>query len=85
MMKCAINKNREVNNMKPTREEYEEALNTKETFARWISLEAKRRDELLDQLCDVVDNIKLYKVQYNKADEVVMKYELYEQIEKERK
>ena len=71
--------------MKPTREEYEEALNSKETFARWIGLESKRRDELLDQLCDVVDNIKLYKAQYDKADEVVAKYVIYEQIEKERK
>lgn len=71
--------------MKPTREEYEEALNTKATFARWISLEAKRRDELLDELCDVVDNIKLYKAQYDKANEIVEKYVIYEQIEKERK
>lgn len=71
--------------MKPTREEYEEALNTKGTFARWISLEAKHRDELLDQLCDVVDNIKLYKAQYDKANEIVEKYVIYEQIEKERK
>lgn len=71
--------------MKPTRVEYEEALNTKETFARWINLEAKRRDKLLDELCDVVDNIKLYKAQYDKANEIIEKYVIYEQIEKERK
>ena len=38
-----------------------------------------------DELCDVVDNIKLYKAQYDKANEIVEKYVIYEQIEKERK
>lgn len=69
---------------KPTREDYETALKSREMFADWIGRENKRRDKLLDELLDTRESIKSYKGQYDKANEVVKLYEMYEQIEKER-
>lgn len=69
---------------KPTREEYETALKSKVAFADWIKRESELRDEYLDKLLNVRENIKFYKEQYENASEIVTKYEIYEEIEKER-
>lgn len=67
---------------KPTREDYETALKSREMFADWIGRENKRRDKLLDELLDIRESIKAYKGQYDKANEVVMLYEMYEEVKK---
>lgn len=67
---------------KPTKEDYETALKSREMFADWIGRENKRRDKLLDELLDIRESIKAYKGQYDKANEVVMLYEMYEEVKK---
>ena len=70
---------------KPTREEYDTAIKYKAEFSDLIRRENELRDKYLDELLNIRESIKFYKEQYDKASGVVTKYELYEEIEKERK
>ena len=70
---------------KPTREEYETALKDKAAFTDWIERESELMDEYLDKLLDVRENIRLYKERLVKANDVILKYKLYKEIEEELK
>lgn len=66
---------------KPTVEEYEKALQDRNDFRSWLSMECKRRDEFLDELLNSRENIKMYRESLDKANEIIQKYEIYQEIE----
>ena len=67
----------------PTREEYETALKEKAAFTDWIERESELMDEYLDKLLDIRENIRLYTKRLVKANDVILKYQLYEETEEE--
>lgn len=69
---------------KPTVEEYEKALQERNNLRSWLSMECKRRDEFLDELLNSRENIKMYEESLEKANDVIRKYEIYQEIESER-
>lgn len=69
---------------KPTVEEYEKALQERNNLRSWLSMEHKRRDEFLDELLNSRENIKMYKKSLEKVNDVIRKYEIYQEIESER-
>ena len=69
---------------KPTVEEYEKALQERNNLRSWLSMECKRRDEFLDELLNSRENIKMYEKSLEKANDVIRKYEIYQEIESER-
>ena len=66
---------------KPTVEEYEKALQERNDLRSWLSMECKRRDEFLDKLLKSRENIKMYEKSLEKANDVIRKYEIYQEIE----
>ena len=44
-------------------------------------MECKRRDEFLDKLLNSRENIKMYEKSLEKANDVIRKYEIYQEIE----
>ena len=66
---------------KPTVEEYEKALQERNDLRSWLSMEYKRRDEFLDELLNSRENIKMYEKSLEKANDVIQKYEIYQEIE----
>ena len=71
--------------MRPTIEEYNEALKDKAAFTDWIERESELMDEYLDKLLDVRENIRLYTKRLVNANDVILKYQLYEETEEEMK
>lgn len=69
---------------KPTIEEYEKALQERNNLRSWLSMECKRRDEFLDELLNSRENIKMYEKSLEKVNDVIRKYEIYQEIESER-
>lgn len=68
---------------KPTKEAYEKALESKRICQSCVKEEIKRRDDLLDQLLDSRETIKRYQEALKNADDVIQRYEIYCEIEKE--
>ena len=66
---------------KPTVEEYEKALQERNDLRSWLSMEHKRRDKFLDELLNSRENIKMYQESLEKTNEVIQKYEIYQEIE----
>lgn len=66
---------------KPTAKEYEKALQERNDLRSWLSMECKRRDEFLDNLLNSRENIKMYQESLDKVNEVIQKYEIYQEIE----
>ena len=66
---------------KPTEKEYEKALQERNDLRSWLSMECKRRDEFLDNLLNSRENIKMYQESLDKVNEVIQKYEIYQEIE----
>lgn len=66
---------------KPTVEGYEKALQERNNLRSWLSMEYKRRDEFLDKLLNSRENIKMYEKSLEKANDVIRKYEIYQEIE----
>lgn len=67
---------------KPTEQEYKDALHSKKTFSEWLNIEYKNRDKLLDELLNSRETIKCYTQQLKQANEIIQKYEIYEELER---
>ena len=65
--------------MQPTKKQYEEAKNDKKNMTEWIRMELRRQETLLDELADIRDNLRLYRQTLEKAKEIIMFYEAYEE------
>lgn len=70
---------------KPTVEEYEKALQARNDFRSWLGMEYERRDKYLDELLNSRENIKTYQENLDKANDIIRKYEIYQEIENEKK
>lgn len=70
---------------KPTAEEYEKALQERSTYRSWLAMEFKRRDEYLDELLNSRENIKMYQESLDKANDIIQKYEIYQEVECEKR
>lgn len=68
---------------KPTKEEYDKAVQDVSNLASWIHMERDRQNKLLDEALDCRKNIKLYEEAYVNANNVIIKWNMYEQIKKE--
>ena len=68
----------------PTVEEYQAALKTKTLLADWIGIEKENLDKLLDQIIDSRKTILAYQSEYQKAREIVDRYRIYEELEREK-
>lgn len=66
---------------KPTVEEYNNALQQKETLIDWLRREREYQDKLLDSLVNTRNNILMYKKAIEEADLVIQKYKIYEEVE----
>ena len=64
----------------PTKEEYEEAMQNVIYLKDWIARENKRRDGLINQLCDSQKLLEEYKEALDYQKDIVMKYELYYEL-----
>lgn len=64
----------------PTKEEYEEAMNTVVFLKNSISMEKKRREELIDKLCTSQKILKDYEKILEEKKEIVDKYRIYQEI-----
>ena len=65
---------------KPTSDAYEKAKKDCELYSNCIYLSRKRKNELLDDLCDERASEKFYVEMYEKCKEIVRRYEIYEEI-----
>jgi hypothetical protein len=66
---------------KPSKEEYEKAKKDKEYAANCLFLSRKRRDDLIDELTRERGHEKLYMELYEKHQDIIRRYEIYEEIE----
>ena len=64
----------------PTREEYEKALKSKRFLDDSIRREYKRRDDLINQLCDSQKMLDDYRKALNYQKDIIQKYEIYQEI-----
>lgn len=64
----------------PTKEEYEEALESKKYLDDAIRREYKRRDNLINQLCGSQKLLDGYREALDYQKDIIMKYELYQEI-----
>lgn len=64
----------------PTKEEYEEALESKKYLTDVINREYKRRDELINHLCGSQKLLDGYREALDYQKDIIMKYELYQKI-----
>lgn len=69
----------------PTREEYEEALETRKLLVDWISREKKAREDLINKLCTSQSCLNNYETLLSNAKEIIQKYEIYQEILNENK
>jgi hypothetical protein len=67
---------------KPTAEEYEKAKKDKEYAANALFLCRKRRDDLIDELSREREHEKFYMELYEKHRDIIRRYEIYEELEK---
>ena len=68
---------------KPTKEQYEQAKEDNKTFYHWLLLSRKKKNELIDALITERKNELLYLEQLEKTKEIIDRYTVYEQVEKE--
>ena len=66
---------------KPTKEQYEKSKKLKADVSHWIRESRKRQEELLDKLCAERACEKDYKEIYDVHNDIVRRYEIYEEIE----
>lgn len=64
----------------PTREEYEEALESKKYLDDVIRIAYKRRDILINELCSAQKSLDMYKESLDYQKEIINKYEIYQEI-----
>lgn len=64
----------------PTKNEYVKALGNKEFFCNAITRERKNRENLIDKLCDSQKILKEYESLLGEANEIIQKYEIYQEI-----
>lgn len=64
----------------PTREEYEEALKNREYLNNIIIIEYKHRDSLINELCSSQKLLNDYTECLNSKKDIIMKYELYQEL-----
>lgn len=64
----------------PTRKEYEQAKLNVEAMKKWVHLERKTIDELLDKLISSRRQIKMYEEAIKSRQQVIDTYEVYEEI-----
>lgn len=65
----------------PTKEEYEKALEDKKFLVNAFSMEHKRRDKLIDELCKSQDTLKTYEQAIEYQKNIIQKYEIYQEIQ----
>lgn len=70
---------------KPTLEEYEKAKQDYKTFYSWARLAKEKKDKLIDELAIERENELRYSKCAEEQHDIIRCYEIYEQIEKERK
>lgn len=70
---------------KPTEKEYQDALKTAKLYAEWIDMTRERIDDLIDQIIDLRETQLCYQSSYNEAREIVERYKIYEELEREKK
>lgn len=68
---------------KPTKEEYEKAVEEYKQFEKWLELEVEKQNKLLDELIHTRSNIRGYEQYLEKRKEIIQKYQIYEEIENE--
>lgn len=64
----------------PTKEEYEEALKDKKYLNDVIRREYKHRDSLINELCTSQKLLDGYNECLNSKKDIIMKYELYQEL-----
>lgn len=69
----------------PTREEYEKALESKSYLSDWVRREKKNREMLIEKLCTSQSCLHNYEALLSNANEVIQKYEIYQEILAEQK
>lgn len=69
---------------KPTNTEYRKAKEDIQSISYWLSLEKERLEKLLDDVCNSRKLIKGYQNLLNEKRYIVDKYEVYEELEKEK-
>ena len=67
----------------PTREEYEQALENRILLTNTLNLEYKRRDDLINKLCESQKLLESYKGALKYQKEIIDKFEIYEEIKNE--
>jgi hypothetical protein len=65
----------------PTKEEYEQAKESKKLASDALWLSRKRKDELIDALAKERESEKFYMELYEKHRGIIRKYEIYEELE----
>lgn len=64
----------------PTKKEYEEALDSKKYLSDSIRREYERRDKLIKELCGSQELLDGYKEALDYQKDIIMKYELYQEL-----
>lgn len=70
---------------KPSIEEYKEAKQEYALFSSWLQSSNAKKNELIDALITERQNERTYLEQANKYKEIILAYEIYEEIEKKSK
>lgn len=69
----------------PTREEYEEALESKNFIINALELERERRDDLIHKLCDSQNCLDSYKSTLESINTLIQKYKIYQELSENHK
>lgn len=69
---------------KPSKEEYEAAKLSMKTFSDCIVYVSKRREQLIDELAQTQEDLKMYRKAHQDNRDIVRRYEIYEELEKEK-
>ena len=64
----------------PTKEEYEEAMNTVVFLKNAIAMENKRREKAINELCTSHKILEDYKKILQEKKEIADKYQIYQEI-----
>lgn len=64
----------------PTKEEYEAAMQNVVFLQDAIVRENRRKDDLIDKLCESQKMVKIYKESLNKYKEIMEKYQIYQEL-----
>ena len=67
---------------KPSKEEYEAAKLSMKTFSDCIASVSKRREQLLDELTQIQEDLKMYRKAHQDMRDIVRRYEIYEELER---